>query len=117
MSKSTLKPSHFATQHPWASVLVKRQYEGIALNIMKILKRKGNTFRPLSWEDYKSERINDIKLQWEEEGFADLSFDFDFLLREEQIYFKEVAPYCESGDTAALFSPAWKEIADSIGTE
>lgn len=117
MSNANIKPSHLALLCPWSSVLGKSEYEGIAQNIMKILKRNGDTFRLLSWEEYKLERIKDIKLDWENEGKANLDVDFDFYLSEEQAYFEKVAPYCKSGDTAALFCEAWKEIVNSIGTE
>lgn len=84
---------------------------------MIILKRTGDTFRLLSWDEYKSERIKDIKLDWEDEGKADLDIDFDLYLSEEKTYFEEVAPYCQSGDRAVLFCKDWAHTARIMGTD
>lgn len=84
-----MQPSDF-TNYPWGSVAQKSESETVALNIMRILKRTGNTFRPLSWEDYKEERLKDT-------GFSET----------ERKYFDEVIGYCKSADTAVLFSSRW----------
>lgn len=85
------KPSDFCT-FPWDSAIKKVEYEQIALNIMKILKRTGNKFRQLSFEEYKRER--------EKDG------DYGY---QEEIIFQEVSKYCVSAETAKLFSPEWMD--------
>lgn len=83
-------PSNFTVQ-PIASVLRKSEAETIARNIMVILERTGNTFRNLSWEEYKEERLKD-----------------GHFTESEKKYFDQVIDYCASAETARLFSPAWK---------
>lgn len=84
-----MKPSNYRS-HPWGSVLQNSQSETIASNIMAILSRTGNEWRPLSWEEYKTEREKDGRFSLTERG-----------------YFEKVAPYCKSADTADLFAPGW----------
>lgn len=84
-----LKPSDFTT-YPWASVLKKSESESVACNIMIILKRTGNEFRTLDWDEYKKERLKDG-------CFSEI----------EKSYFEKVIPYCASAKTAASFSKAW----------
>lgn len=86
-----MKPSNFKTK-PISSVLQKSESETIACNIMVILSRTGDTFRPLSWNEYRTERKK----------------DGDFR-EEEKPYFDRVIDYCESPDTARLFSPVWEQ--------
>lgn len=88
-----LKPSDF-TFKPFGSVLQKSEAETIAANIMVILKRRGNEWNSLSWDEYKEERLKDGEFS---EG--------------EKRYFDQVIDYCKSPETAMLFSPKWKEIA------
>ena len=57
---------------------------------MKILKRNGDTFRPLSWSEYFKERLKDG-------GFSESEND----------YFDEVTGYCKSADAAKSFSSHW----------
>lgn len=83
------KPSDF-TFHPFSSVLQNCECEQIACNIMVILKRTGDTFRPLSWDEYVSERKKDGHFTESEKG-----------------YFNQVINYCKSVDTANLFSKTW----------
>lgn len=85
-----MKPSNF-TKHPLDSVLKNNESETIARNIMVILERTGNEFRPLGWEEYKSERLKDGNFT---EG--------------EKYYFDKAIDYCKSPDTAKLFSKSWK---------
>lgn len=85
------KPSDF-TNHPFASVLRKTEHEMVAANIMKILKRTGDKFRPLLWDEYKTERLKDGQFTSSEKG----SFD-------------KVIDYCASPQTARLFSASWKD--------
>lgn len=84
-----MKPSNF-TSDPMGSVLQKSEAETIAQNIMRILKRTGDEFRPLSWEEYKQKRLKDG-------GFTE----------GERGYFDNVIDYCKSGDTAKLFCKTW----------
>ena len=60
---------------------------------MKILKRTGDEFRPITWEEYKEERLKDG-------NFSD---------REKSI-FENVIPYCKSADTAVLFCKTWVSV-------
>ena len=85
-----MKPSDF-TSYPWSSVLQNPESEIVAQNIMKVLKRTGDVFKPLSWEEYKEERMKDG-------GFSTT----------EKYYFDKVIDYCKSADTAVLFSKEWK---------
>lgn len=87
-----MKPSNYTT-HPWNSVLQNSESETIAVNIMVILKRTGDTFRDLSWEEYKEERLKD-------KNFSE----------REKNYFDKVIDYCKSSETAKLFSKSWKNI-------
>lgn len=89
-----MKPSDF-TSYPWDCVLNvahKAENEMIAQNIMIILKRTGNEFRPLTWDEYKTERLKD-------KGFSDI----------EKGYFDAVIEWCKNSDTAQLFSKSWKK--------
>jgi len=52
------RPSDFTVQ-PWGSVLQKSEAETIAANIMVILKRTGDEWRSLTWDEYKTERLKD----------------------------------------------------------
>jgi len=79
------------TDKPTNSILQKSETETIARNIMVILERTGNTFRPISWGEYKEERRKDGNFT-----------------ESELKYFNAVSPYCQSQKIAELFSPAWK---------
>ncbi len=87
-----MKPSNF-TSYPWSSVLQNSESETIAQNVMKVLKRTGDEFRLLFWEEYKEERLKDG-------NFSD---------REKSI-FENVIPYCQSADTAVLFCKTWATV-------
>ncbi len=84
------KPSDFI-EHPWGSVLQNCESETVAANVMRILKRTGDTFRPLSEDEYVREREKDGHFTRAELGLLG-----------------KVADYCKSPDTAKLFSPAWR---------
>ena len=84
------KPSDFM-KHPFESVLKQIEPEVIARNIMVILKRTGNEFRELTWEEYKEERLKDGDFSMGEEGL-----------------FNQVIEYCKSEATAAIFSKEWE---------
>lgn len=92
-------PSDF-TRAPWNSVLQKSEAETIAANIMVILKRTGNTWRELTWDEYKKERLADAKT------------DRSHFTEGEKYYFNLVIQYCKSPETAAIFCPDWKKIAN-----
>lgn len=94
-----LKPSDFKSVFPWSSVLGKSEPEQVALNIMIILARTGNEFRPLTWDEYMQERIKD--------GGTDAGAHF---LNDEKKYFDEIIEYFQSAATARLFSPKWKKV-------
>lgn len=85
-----MKPSNF-TKQPIASVLQKSEAETIARNIMVILKRTGDSFRPLSWDEYKAERLKD-----------------GHFTESEKRYFDQVIGYCSDAESAKSFSPAWE---------
>lgn len=85
-------PSAF-TEYPWSSAAQNAEKETVARNIMVILKRTGNKFRPLSWEEYKSEREKD-----------------GAFTNTERSCFDAVIDYCKSADTARLFSKSWGNI-------
>jgi hypothetical protein len=81
---------------PFDSVTHKNEAEVVAQNIMAILARTGNRWRPLGWYEYKDER------------------ELDGLLTErERQYFEEVIDYCVVTDTAKLFSPVWRKVCES----
>ena len=84
-----LKPSNF-TDYPMGSVLQQSECEVIAQNIMKILKRTGDTWRELTWDEYKKIRTKDGNFT-----------------NSEQQYFDKVINYCKSADTAVLFCNDW----------
>lgn len=84
------KPSNFTT-HPYSSVLQNSESETVAANIMVILKRTGNKWRKLSWEEYKAERLK-------EGSFTE----------SEKSYFDSVIDYTISPETAKLFSKQWQ---------
>lgn len=84
-----MQPSNY-TGYPWNSVLEKSEAETVARNIMTILKRTGDTWRELTWEEYKTERLKDGRFSEMEQG-----------------YYEQVIPYCKSADTANLFCKNW----------
>ena len=86
-----MKPSDFCS-HPFNSILNKWEPERIARNIMIILKRTGNTFRELSWEEYRKERSKDG-------GFG----------YNEKRHFDTVNIFCKNQDTAKTFCAHWAE--------
>ena len=85
------KPSSFRN-YPWDSIFKKSQAEVVAQNIMKILSRKGNEFRELTWEEYVEERKKDG--------------NFNSI---EEYYFRMVVHHCQSAEAAVLVSKEWAE--------
>lgn len=86
-----MKPSFFSDKYPWGSVMNRTEPEIVALNIMTILKRTGDEFRILSFDEYRTERMKDGNYNYMEEQ-----------------YFDQVIRYCKSSDTAELFSKEWR---------
>lgn len=85
-----MKPSDFK-KFPFSSVLQNTESEIVAMNIMVILRRTGDAFRPLSWGEYKTERMKDGHYTDTEKGCFD-----------------SVIKYLKSADTAILFSKSWE---------
>jgi hypothetical protein len=77
---------------PWSSALKTCEHEIVAVNIMVILKTTGDKFRDLTWEEYKSIRLQDG-------NFSEI----------EHSLFDDVIPYCKNADTAKLFSKSWRD--------
>jgi hypothetical protein len=90
---STKRPGDFTTT-PWNSVFRNAESEIIAMNIMVILKRTGNTFRELTYDEYEAERKKDGNYS-----------------TKERVYFDKVIGYCKSPENAAIFSPNWSSKA------
>ena len=88
-----LKPSHFVA-HPFNSATQNCECEVVAANIMRILKRTGDKFRPITPEEYTKERKKDG-------GYS----------KAEITCFHKVAKWCKNADTAPLFSPVWEKAA------
>lgn len=85
-----LRPSDLAGRVPYDSELGKANYEFIADNIMIILYRTYNVFRPLSWEEYKKERLKDGEFT-----------------ESEKKYFDAVIDWCTTPEKARRFSKNW----------
>lgn len=89
-----LTPSLF-TDKPWGSTLQNHESEVIAMNVMVILKRTGDTFRELTWDEYKTERLKDAAV-----------------FSEKEKPFFERVKHLAIGDKTAIikFSPVWNDI-------
>lgn len=85
-----MKPSNFLN-HPYDSVFHHLEDEIVARNIMVILKRTGDVFRPLEYDEYEKERLKDG-------SFSHL----------ERTSFDKVIKYCQNAESAKSFSPAWR---------
>jgi len=88
---SELKPSN-CTANPMGSVSKNWESEKIARNIMVILSRTGNEWRPITWEEYQAERRKDG-------GFSE----------SEKLYFDRVISYCKSAEDADRFCSSWRK--------
>ena len=90
-----LLPSDFGKVDPYDCRMKfdRSEHETIAQNIMRILWRTGNEFRPLSWQEYRKERLKDG-------NFSD----------REKEYFDNVIRWCDSEHNAKQFSTAWCKI-------
>jgi len=89
-----MKPSEFKNKSTMGSILHKHEPEVIAANVMTILARTGDTFRALTWEEYKEERLKDGNFSERERPF-----------------FNQVVEYCATSHGAAAFCPGWAEVA------
>lgn len=87
-----MKPSDFCI-FPWESIFNKSENETVSLNIMKILKRTGNEFRTLTFDEYRTERLKDK----------------DFTINESK-YLDEVVSYCSSEEKCRIFSKEWRNL-------
>lgn len=85
------KPSDYKA-FPLGSVSQNCETETVARNIMIVLARTGDMFRPLAWDEYKRERLKDV-----DSGSVDM----------EREPFKTAVEYCKSPITAARFADAW----------
>ena len=92
-----MKPSDFKGVQPWGSVMQKSEHETVANNVMTILRRTEDSFRPVSWEEYEKEREKDGNFSHDEKSFFD-----------------DVIKYFKSEDTARLFSPAWDKLCADL---
>jgi hypothetical protein len=88
-----MTPSQFTSKYPYSSIFRSSEHETVAMNIMVILKRTGDTFRDLSWEEYKAERLKDKDF-------------YEF----EKEYFEKVVTYCQSAEKAKTFSKSWENL-------
>lgn len=86
-------------KYPWGSVFQNSERETVALNIMKILSRTGDSFRNLSWEEYLEERVKD--------GGGN-THNQDYL--SEHTCFLDVAKYTTSESGARNFCPDWSKV-------
>lgn len=107
------KPSDFATTYPWSSVARKSEVERIALNILKILKRTGDEWRELSWEEYKTIRLADEAAAKAENPKYRINFA-EYL---ERPAFEVAVPYTTSVLRVCAFSDSWKAIVAPIRIE
>jgi len=87
-----MRPSDFQ-HYPWSSVEQSAEAETIALNIITILKRTGDEFRALSWEEYVQERTKDGSFS-----------------QAEKRYFDNVVEFTVSAEAASKFCLLWKGI-------
>lgn len=87
----TLKPSDIKNIRPWNSLSGERSHELVAWNIIIILAITLDTFRPLSWEEYKKHREADGKFDHAEEGM-----------------FNRVAPLLTTLEDVQAYSPDWR---------
>jgi hypothetical protein len=89
------KPSDFLN-HPYDSIAGKSSVETVARNIMVILERTGNTFRELSWNEYKEHILKD----------RDPCQGRD-VTEKEKGHFESVLHFCVSAKAANSFSSDW----------
>lgn len=91
-----MKPSLLKKQFPFGSIAQKTETEVVAMNVVKILSNRGDTFRLLTWEEYVESRKADGATDWD--------------CQIEQRYFEIAAPYLETATNAATFSDMWAKL-------
>lgn len=97
-----LKPSLFADAgKPFGSTLENHECEVVALNIMKIRARTGDTWAPMTWEQYEAERRAD--------GAERCSDEFR--------PFQKVNLICSNPAEAAKFSFIWTRAVAKLQKE
>ena len=103
-----LLPSNFL-KFPLASIMGKAEHERVALNIMIILNKNGNTWRKLSWKEYVKSRTDDEVKKLDEigEDFPNRSLYIRHNIDSEKSYFKSVVEHCSSANKALKFSENW----------
>jgi uncharacterized Zn finger protein len=84
-----LRPRDFVAV-PDGSIFPSTEHEIIASNIMKILARTDNRFRPITWDEYWSESSKDRSQVTDDPGV-----------------FFQVVVHCISAEQAVLVSPVW----------
>lgn len=87
-------PSNYCSQ-PMGSIEQKSEVETIACNIMRMLKRTGDTFREFTFEEYEKIRLADGAIDWH--------------VKNEKHYFEVAITYCESPEKADEFCSNWYE--------
>jgi hypothetical protein len=92
-----MKPSNFKKASPIGSVLQKSEAETVISNIMTILSRTGDEWRKLTYDEYKHERLKDG-------NYSD----------GEEKYFNQVIDYTTSPETAKLFAPDYRAVAEKV---
>ena len=98
-----MTPSAISPKYPWSSVFQNSEAETVALNIAKILKRTGNTFRLLSREEYTTECKKD--------GVGQVLYGDPFA----SYKYEDVAKYLETAANAATFCKDWaKALIDAV---
>lgn len=85
-----MKPSDISSKYPWASTAQNSESETVAQNIVTILKRTGDVWRKLEYEEYEMERKKDGNYSSRERG-----------------YFDSIVDYTVSAEMARAFSPEW----------
>jgi hypothetical protein len=100
-----MKPSDISGIYPWSSVMQNSECETVAKNIMLILKRTGDTFREISEEEYRTERLKDYAKNPQS---GSLSY------REIET-FDRVKNVAKSPALAARFCKDWSEALDKAG--
>jgi len=99
-----MNPSAFQI-FPWSSIFGNSESEIIALNIIHILSRTGDTWRTLTWDEYKEERLKDAGKP--SAGFSE----------RERGYFDAVLPYTVSESAARTFCKIWEQAAGAQNAE
>lgn len=98
-----MNPSDFSGVWPWSSVFQKIEAEQVAINLMRILKRTGDKWRSLTWEEYSEIRKADEAKAVSE----DPKYRYNFSEWAEKAHFDQVSRFCVSEEAAKSFSPAW----------